>query len=904
MKRIRKPNLNWKDNKFIWLSFLITAAMVLFVYLLKEVFPFGTQTILKVDLYHQYAPFHEELRSRILNGQSLFYSWEGGLGKEMYTQIAYYTTSPLAILMLLFSVDSLPEAMAILILLKIALSSASFSLYLKKTFRRNDWTLTAFGLLYGSCAFLTAFSWNIMWLDAVALFPLLALGIERLVRENKAGTYLAALAVIIFVNFYIAFIMCIMSVLYFGVTLLIRWRLRKDWRMVWRRVLKFGLASLLGGGISMVLIIPTAISLGQTAVSDVSFPKFELYNNVYQLLSNHFLGARPVVLGRNEDLPNLYSGVLTMLLLPFYYMDRHYKRKEKIWYSIFLLLLLAASSFRQLDFLIHGAHFPANLPHRYTFVYSFLLIMLAYKGFLHWREVKFRRIIPVCLAYAAIVGISEFVIVPRVDGIARVYSNPDLILNVVMMAGLSVVLYWLYKGKQSKWAVRGLFLLLIAECTFSQYNGLGRTTTRSRYVQYNHGTEMALDYMEEEQDGAFYRTEFRRFTIINEGSYHHFNGFSQFSSLAPGGISSLIGQLGIASSGNSYRYYDATPLIDAMFSIRYMMDKSADEAEEKEYAWKEWKARFDNVAVYENERVLPLAYMTDRDILDWDVSEDSPFHVQNDFLCKAAGIREEMFVDVPLAETEGEAVKLTKRTDNSYSYKVLNPANLSAVPSFTAVIRSDREQYLYLYVDVPNTKNAVISRGGSEEKRELTTGNSMLDIGWVSEGEEITISFELTNRGEFETSYRGSGTVKLYAAGYEDAVFQKGYDILSSRGYQITSWDDTRIEGTVQAEETGILMTSIPYIKGWTALVDGTRQEVIPLGEDGLLGVEIQPGEHTVEFVFRVPGFALGSILSLICLAGSALLIWKEKKAGREDDVISQKEGETADEEGDEEELC
>ena len=97
----KKENLFF-SLRFVIMTFVLTAMIMLLTYILRGVYPFGDNIVLKVDLYHQYAPFHEELRSRILNGQSLFYSWEGGLGKEFITQLAYYTASPISFLILLF----------------------------------------------------------------------------------------------------------------------------------------------------------------------------------------------------------------------------------------------------------------------------------------------------------------------------------------------------------------------------------------------------------------------------------------------------------------------------------------------------------------------------------------------------------------------------------------------------------------------------------------------------------------------------------------------------------------------------------------------------------------------------------------------------------------------------------
>ena len=111
---ISEKKENWfYANRYVIAAFFCTAIIMTITYILRHVYPFGDQIVLKVDLYHQYAPFHEELRHRIFNGQSLLYSWEGGLGKEFVTQMAYYTASPISFLILLF-----PQSILLFILFK------------------------------------------------------------------------------------------------------------------------------------------------------------------------------------------------------------------------------------------------------------------------------------------------------------------------------------------------------------------------------------------------------------------------------------------------------------------------------------------------------------------------------------------------------------------------------------------------------------------------------------------------------------------------------------------------------------------------------------------------------------------------------------------------------------------
>ena len=60
-----------------------------------------------------------------------------------------------------------------------------------------------------------AYNWNVMWLDCIFLFPLIALGLEKLVSEGKFKLYVISLGLCILSNYYISIMVCIFLVLYF-----------------------------------------------------------------------------------------------------------------------------------------------------------------------------------------------------------------------------------------------------------------------------------------------------------------------------------------------------------------------------------------------------------------------------------------------------------------------------------------------------------------------------------------------------------------------------------------------------------------------------------------------------------------------------------------------------------------
>ena len=704
-----------------------------------------------------------------------------------------------------------------------------------------------------------------MWLDSVALFPIVALGVERLIHENKHILYYVAITLTMIVNFYMAVLVCVFTAAYFIVVLFANYEWKRNKSVMIARMVKFAIVSIIAALTAMFILAPVAIALGQTATSDTKFPKFEIYQNIYQLITNHFIGARPVVLARNEDLPNVYSGVITMMLIPLYFFNTKINKREKWLMSALLIFMLLCACIKPLDFLIHGMHFPSNLPHRYTFIYSFIMLYIAYKGLLNIKSCKFEFVVYAGIFYTIVILVTEFVMVPAISDIDRVLSNSDIIINIVAMIGYSYFIYAYSKAKPEMiGGILGvIFVCVFAECMFSSEQGLDRTTDREAYVKYIDGADEAVDYMNDKENGNFYRTEFRRFTSINDAALYHYRGFSQFSSLAPGGISDFIGNLGIAATGNSYRYYDPTPLVDAMFDIKYVMNKDG-EINKERYVFEQ---QFNNVWVYRNDRVLPLGFIVNSDIKNWQTEDSQPFEVQNNFIKQGAGINKDMFTPIKADSVEKTFMNVTEQTDdNSFKYELTDPANLSLEPTVKATFTSDKDQYVYVYVDAGNAKRVKYQTNTANEDRELSAGKSLFDIGYVSAGETINVEFALTNKGEFEKTYRKTGTVKIYAASYNDSVFQEAYDKLNQNTYNITKFEDTHIEGTVNSPTDGVIFTSIPYVDGWKVTVDGKAVDKVSIGNNGVIGVDVPAGEHTVVFQFKSKGLIPSLVISLVGL--------------------------------------
>lgn len=966
----------FEKYKYILLATFITSTILLITFIVSGFAPFGSNSILRVDLYHQYAPFHEELREKILTGDSLLYSWEGGLGKDFLAQMAYYTFSPLSFLILLFPSNYLPEAILLFVFLKLVACSTFFGIYLKNVFKTNDISIVIFSVMYSFIAYITSFYWNIMWLDSVALFPLIALGLEKLIKNGTYKTYIITLTLTIFVNFYIAFLVCIFATFYFLVKLFSEYSIKNDLKIILDRIIKFAILSLIGGGLTMILAVPTALAISRTATSEASFPKFEIYQNIYQVITNHFSGARPIILARNEDLPNVYSGVFTIVLLPSYFINKHIKLKEKILFGILILFMLLCSVIKPLDFIIHGFHFPANLPHRYTFMYSFILLVLAFKSFKNIEGINV-KILPIfSFIFIGIILFTENFLVLKINDIENVLTFGDIITNIFLIIvytliliiyqkinlnkdmdielnklifkvipiitfitlllimfgcyiynsissylespfnfntifigltkmffnenGLNIVLiistifviififitcFLLYKSFNNKILNQNAILLILliiitGEAMANSFNGFlyNGGTNRESYVKYIDDTKEMLDYIKEidNDENKFYRQEFRRFTTINDPALYHYNGFSQFSSLAYGDTSKLMELLGIAATSNSYRYYDPTPLINAMFNIKYVMNKDG-EMSNIDY---EHLKTFNTVSLYKNPKHLSLGFMVSENIKNWNVNQNTPFLTQNEFVKTATNINNDLNTSVNITNFNFENIDAVQDNNipTKYTYNLTNKNSLTKIPKVTAKIVNPKTQRLFLYIDSSNSKRFKYKIEEHTQDREISTGRSLIDCGIVEEGQEIEIEFTLDRKGEHEKTFRPSGSFKLFAAGFEEEIFEEVYKQLEDEMLIVENYTSTTVEGKVTVTNDGVLFTSIPYDKAWKAFVDGKEVETLKIANEGLIGIDLKQGEHTILFKYETSGIKVGAILSIISIISLIIYIIVDNK--------------------------
>src|SRR5699024_7881826 len=193
--------------------FIITALMLVLIYAILGIVPFGEQSVLATDLKNQYVSYFAYFKSIFEGTDSIIYSFSKTLSGNMIGLFGYYLISPFNFLLLLFDVSNFPLALSIVTILKTSAISLTMSGYLifKKVPNLPNILLS---MTYAFSGYVVAYQQNIMWLDVLILLPLVIMGIDIIVEKGSFYWYTFFLALTIIVNYYLGFMVCIFFVFY------------------------------------------------------------------------------------------------------------------------------------------------------------------------------------------------------------------------------------------------------------------------------------------------------------------------------------------------------------------------------------------------------------------------------------------------------------------------------------------------------------------------------------------------------------------------------------------------------------------------------------------------------------------------------------------------------------------
>lgn len=889
------------------LPYILSAILALIVgcvmYSAKSFYPFGDRCVMSLDLSGQYYGMYVNNKLSGLFSDFL-YSWNGAFGFNNWAQSAYYCNSIFLFFFRFIKPEFLPNAIDIFCLLKVMLAAPScLALLRRHAPRKNSPALIACAVAYASCNYMLAYSVQFMWTDVLIYTPLVLLGIDRLIHEKKPLLYTVMLAVTLISSFYIGFALCIFSVLWFlchAAGLLSAEKGKKLYRIVgWKpffgSALRFGVYSLIAGALAAVVLIPVWMVIQQTIASELAAPdEFEWYGTISNVLRDllpeqtlhmEYFGA------------NLFCGTVMFLAVPLYFLNPAFKIRERISDGILLAVMLVSLNNNFLNYIWHGFHFPNQLPMRFSFLVSLLLVMLCGKGLSAFDALRPNRVIPGCA-----LGVLLFYLGARGVGdsdATELTAFPWVILFV--LAGLLIlgsIIVSLIKREElslgkhklpAKRTAAAIAVTVVSICMVfdsgrnyvhvSKYEGsLGVFDSELNYHQTM--TERHVRNGLEHKSGSdtFFRTEANSGYSFNSSMVGDYHGMRYYSSTMNGDLFRFLKFLGnrVYADKVSSVYTLSSPVQNSLFALKQVMDfdRNLDQSLPGTVITEETE----DAVFRENPDALSLGYAVSDQIVRLAVTDEvRALRNQNALLSAMYGETIEPFVRMENTVMESEGVQLLPN-DNWESNQFVNDNNpRHSVFRYKTVTNFDGDYYFEhnfragtMHIMAPNLDKSVDAR--------------LANFYWLGNypaGTEINIEITI------DDVQVGCYGLDFYR--FDNDAWRQAHDRLAAHQFEVTHFANTCVEGSISLPQKELVFFSVPQDGGWSVYCDGNKiatRKVCGI----MLCADIPMGDHKVVLKYRVPGMTSGAVISGLALCVLVLIQLLNRRRAKKAAVPAQTE--------------
>lgn len=671
----------------VWIyfaSFFIPALIMLTCYAFFKIYPFGGRSVLALDLNGQYVFYFEAARKAFWGDASIFYSWGRNLSGGFMGIVGYYLASPFTLIVMLLPRTMLLESIMIMQLCKIGSAGLTFSIYLQKSKNVTPLHSLVFSTMYALMGYAVIQTIDPMWLDGVVFLPLIVLGIEYLIDDGRKLNYIIPLAVMFVANFYIGYMIAFFVAIYFFFYLFFGTQRKfKDSYEYVKVVGRMGLATVIALMCSAFMILPVynALALGKFDFSkpDYSFQtQFSPIELVPTLLPNQYYSVNM------QGFPEIYCGVLSVVLLPLFYLNKKIKKNSKIGYSLIILILLGSMYIKPVDMMWHGGQTPNWLPYRYSFLAAFVFVSMAAECFTKLDGYKltvkaaggtFAGITVVVMMFKALMKTFEysekkFKYVAVLPYTTKESKNGNkwtelwlgTILFGLILAAVYLILLYLYsrfKTKKSKTIVCAVMAAVVFfEAGYNAYDSLKKIdkevyySSRESYqnvIAEGMNVTRSINQWEADHDNSgIFRAEKTFFRNVNDNLAYGLRGVSHSSSVMNTRIINFLETMGYSMRSYVTRYDGNTSISDSLLGIKYVIHdptiSHADTRLNPNYEaiftqdYKGEKDKQSTYHVYQNPDALSIGYMASDDILRLShLGNDNPFNSQNMFLSTLTG---------------------------------------------------------------------------------------------------------------------------------------------------------------------------------------------------------------------------------------------------------------------------
>lgn len=593
----RSNNSTLKNVAFYAACFTFSITLFVALAIAGHIYPFGDNSFLTNDLKYQYIDFFAWFRRVLLGEANLRYSFSQGLGMNTWGLYSYYLASPFNLLCVLFPQDKLTLFVFVISALKLGCAHISSAWYVQKRFGLSKPAAFLLSLSFTFCSWTVSNLRNPLWIDCLILLPVCAYGCYEVIRKQRIARLVIATALNVMFCWYTAYI----SILFLCIFVLVEFvdyaaEQGFSWKLMLDRALRFAGAIVLGLLLSAWTFLPTILAMSKGG------PVLALGPLLKTSLKSLIRGFLPGMWVNNDSTPQLYCGIIMMLLAVSLLFNRAVPIKMRIATLVVTIILVASSVLSPLEYIWCGMRVPNGFYSRTAFLLSFFALWAAGYAL---RTLKDHP--KLCRA-----------------------SRPAVILPLLALTTIE-----LFANAHSIW---NQLYIGYSEDNNSAYVATATRTVRA--IQDNDPTSFyRIDRTTTRADSA----------ALNEGLALGYDQLSSYSSANNPQAIALLNSLGYSSVGEfSTRYAEPILAVDALLGVKYAIPENAPAG----YVLAKTNHADSTSAVYENPYALSIGVAASSDIQNSTLKIENLFEKQNDLYSKILGREVELYTKIEATSTE------------------------------------------------------------------------------------------------------------------------------------------------------------------------------------------------------------------------------------------------------------
>lgn len=802
----KKKSIRKKLRPYFITGIFTTLTLLIMLYALK-VYPFGDKAYLWTDA-DQYLAIESYFGS--LSGKNdIFYSWSNVLGGNALVQLAYYAFSPFNVIFIIFN-NHLMFAAHLAAYTKIIISSLAFCYCLLSVYDEKDILIKAMlSNCYAFMGYMVFYGWNNSWMDGVIILPIMYVGIKKIIDGRNILQYVLSLAIAITANFYIGFMLCIGSFIFYVAQMVLSDRRFAD--NIKRTFGKYVFASVIGVGISAFLLIPTYLGLP----SERSLTLVDMLKNMSlnitpaEILSGLFTGQSNSL---KENAPLIYVGVVVLFLDIMFFINKRFSFRKKAVFSAVILIFVLSFENSFVNQFWHGLSKNNWFNYRYSFLFSFVLLLIACEACEVLRKEGFSK--ENILKGILVLGIIlTFVLQNASHKINILGISLDIFVIIVFIAVIS--LKNPYIRKTAAIVLTGGVVISLAG---NGYFYLKDMNMQSRNA-YGTAELMMRNATETINDSSFYRMD-KSFTLGRcDGNLFDYNGVSNYASTENLENLEFLRRLGVGHKWMWGKYTSNLPFAtESLLGFKYIL---TDKDNAKGY---QVIGNNGDIEFLKNQYALPVLFPVNN-LENFDLNGLNDFELMNQIWCSINGLKENVFNPCSVVRNSHEG-------KNQLDVTVENAGSL------------------YLLLPRGPYTSIKVTGAGVDKKIHYNNNFEIYYIGEFDKGDLINISLAV-NDSKYDLN-----TITCYTENKN--IICDNSRLVNEQNVSIEEISSSHLLMSCSGEKNNIA-TTIPYDKGWKVYDNGKRIATEKNWNNFLAFRLDDTGEHNIELIYRPTGFGVGS---------------------------------------------